>query len=213
MDIEYIINQYYKKGTKLYDIFIDHADKVREKSVYIASRIAHVTQNSTSNIKPDIKFIEEAAMLHDIGIFMTNSPSIYCMGEYPYICHGFLGRELLDSIGFPRHGLVSERHTGAGITLENIIANSLPLPHRDMVPVTIEEEIICFADKFYSKKPKWVGFEKSLDKIMEEMEKLDQQNYSHLPILNNNSHLDKKSDYNNKTHSERFSGWVKKFLI
>ncbi|MBF0377880.1 MAG: phosphohydrolase [Desulfamplus sp.] len=200
MDIEYIINQYYKKGTKLYDIFMDHADKVREKSIYIASRIAHGTYNSTSSVKPDIKFIEEAAMLHDIGIFMTNSPSIYCMGKYPYVCHGFLGRELLDSIGFPRHGLVSERHTGAGITLENIIENSLPLPHRDMVPVTIEEEIICFADKFYSKKPKWAGVEKSLEIIMEEMEKLDK--HSSKAIQNSVS----------KSHSERFAEWIDKFL-
>ena len=27
----------------------------------------------------------------------------------------------------------------------------LPLPHREMVPVSLEEQLVCFADKFYSK--------------------------------------------------------------
>lgn len=53
--------------------------------------------------------------------------------------------------GFPRHALVCERHTGAGISLQSIIDQQLPVPHRDMVPVSLEEQVICFADKFFSK--------------------------------------------------------------
>ncbi len=53
--------------------------------------------------------------------------------------------------GYPRHALVCERHTGAGLSLEGIIAQDLPVPHREMVPVSLEEQVICFADKFYSK--------------------------------------------------------------
>ena len=98
--------------------------------------------------------IEQAALLHDIGIFKTRADAIGCTGEAPYICHGYLGRELLDAAGLPpTYGLVAERHTGAGITLANIRSNQLPLPHREMVPVTLEEKIICCADKFYSKDP------------------------------------------------------------
>ena len=59
--------------------------------------------------------------------------------------------------------LVSERHTGAGITLENIVANNLPLPKREMVPVTIEEIIICFADKFHSKLARKEKLDRHLD--------------------------------------------------
>jgi uncharacterized protein len=58
---------------------------------------------------------------------------------------------LLRKEGFERHALVCERHTGAGLTLEEIIERQLPVPHREMVPVTLEEQIICFADKFFSK--------------------------------------------------------------
>ena len=27
----------------------------------------------------------------------------------------------------------------------------LPVPHREMLPVSMEEQVICFADKFFSK--------------------------------------------------------------
>ena len=53
--------------------------------------------------------------------------------------------------GFPRHARVCERHTGAGIGIEDIEAHNLPLPHADFLPETMEEKVICYADKFFSK--------------------------------------------------------------
>ena len=90
-------------------------------------------------------------MLHDIGIFLTDAEPIHCFGKYHYLCHGYLGADLLRNEGLPRHALVAERHTGTGLTLKQILERDLPLPHRDMVPVSIEEKIVCFADKFFSK--------------------------------------------------------------
>ena len=43
------------------------------------------------------------------------------------------------------------RPIGAGITVHDIESRNLPLPRRDFLPETIEEQIICYADKFYSK--------------------------------------------------------------
>jgi uncharacterized protein len=74
-----------------------------------------------------------------------------CHGDRPYVCHGVLGRELLERIGLPRHALVCERHVGAGLEREEIHRRSLPLPDRDMRPESIEEILVCYADKFFSK--------------------------------------------------------------
>ena len=82
---------------------------------------------------------------------MTDTPSLGCHGDHPYICHGTLGRELLEGRGLDRHALVCERHVGVGLSAGDIQRQKLPLPIRDMRPLTIEEEIICYADKFYSK--------------------------------------------------------------
>jgi uncharacterized protein len=90
-------------------------------------------------------------MLHDIGIFMTDAHDIGCFGDKEYICHGYLGRELLEKEGLPRHALVCERHVGVGVSLADIDKNHLPVPRRDMLPITLEEKIICYADKFFSK--------------------------------------------------------------
>ena len=90
-------------------------------------------------------------MLHDIGIFRCYAAGIQCFGTEPYICHGRIGAELLRSEGFPRHARVCERHTGAGITKAQIIVQNLPLPQQDFLPETMEEKVICYADKFFSK--------------------------------------------------------------
>ena len=90
-------------------------------------------------------------MLHDIGIFKCDAAGIQCFGTEPYICHGRIGAELLRSEGFPRHARVCERHTGAGITKAQVIAQNLPLPQQDFLPETMEEKVICYADKFFSK--------------------------------------------------------------
>ena len=40
---------------------------------------------------------------------------------------------------------------GAGITREAIEKQQLPLPLQDFLPETLEEQLICYADKFFSK--------------------------------------------------------------
>ena len=102
-------------------------------------------------LNDDTAFLEEAAMLHDIGIRWCHAPSIFCEGTEPYIRHGLIGAELLRQEGYERHARVCERHTGTGITIEQIERQHLPLPPADYQPVSIEEIIICYADKFYSK--------------------------------------------------------------
>ncbi len=101
---------------------------------------------------------------------------IGCTGEHPYICHGFLGRQILDQEGLPQaFGKVAERHTGAGISLANIVSNCLPLPHRDMVPKTLEEKIICCADKFYSKSPKKKNQPMTVESIIQSLGKISKE--------------------------------------
>lgn len=113
----------------------------------------------------EVRFIEEAAMLHDIGICRVDAAKIGMHGEHPYIMHGVLGREILESEGLPRHALVCERHIGVGLTIDDIIMQRLPLPLRDMTPQTVSEEIICFADLFYSKKIGMLEQRKTVEKV------------------------------------------------
>ncbi len=138
-----IIQKYYPVESVAYRILVRHSRDVANRALQIGR--AH------PELELDLQFVEEAAMLHDIGAFLCHAPQIGCFGDAMYICHGYLGADLLRSEGYPRHALVCERHTGAGITVEMIDRHNLPIPRRDMCPQSMEEQLICFADKFYSK--------------------------------------------------------------
>ena len=88
MDPIKIIQKYYSIDSKTYQLLISHSEAVTKKALEIAKHVPH--------LHPDLKFIQEATMLHDIGIFLTDAPDLGCSGDKPYICHGYLGREILE---------------------------------------------------------------------------------------------------------------------
>ena len=156
-----LLHKYYDPNSRAYRILSIHSKAIQAKALELAA--LH------QEMDLDISFIEEASLLHDIGIFLTNAPDIDCFGEKPYICHGYLGADLLRQEGYPCHALVCERHTGSGISMKMIKERNLPLPHRDMIPVSKEEKLICLADKFFSKS-KDLTREKTIEQISREME-------------------------------------------
>ena len=143
MDAIALIDKYYAATPGLRDILWLHSRKVADRCLRIAA--LH------PELRLDLKFVEEAALLHDIGILRTDAPEILCTGDAPYICHGYIGAEMMRAEGFPRHARVCERHTGAGIPKEEIMEKKIPIPVQDYSPEPLEEQLVCYADKFYSK--------------------------------------------------------------
>lgn len=150
-----LIHKYISPTSQVYPIYMIHCHLVTNQALTIAKKLGLSSDS--------LRFIEEAAMLHDIGIIKVDSPDIHCYGERPYLCHLVEGSAILNDEGLPKHALVAERHASTGITREEILRNDLPLPPRDLVPETVEEEIISFADFFYSKNVERLWHQKSLD--------------------------------------------------
>lgn len=147
-----LIDKYYHDQEELKQVLLTHSRQVADRALRIVD--AHPEWTSAAADDPlhvDRQFVEEAAMLHDIGIIFCDAQRIFCKGTHRYIEHGYLGAELLRKEGLPKHALVAERHTGTGITMEQVIREDLPVPVQDYCPVSLEEKIICYADKFYSK--------------------------------------------------------------
>ena len=89
-------------------ILLTHSRSVADKSLWIADRHPELSL--------DKDFLYEAAMLHDIGIFFLQMRQVsIVLVTSLYICHGYLGADLMRGEGYPRHALVCERHTGAGL--------------------------------------------------------------------------------------------------
>lgn len=165
MNVKEIIDRYYPCENELKNIYMIHAGTVADFALGLARR--------HPELELDEAFIYEAAMLHDIGIFLTDAPRIYCYGTEEYLCHGYLGAELLRSMGLERHARVCERHTGTGLTKEVIERNGWNLPVKDFVPETLEEQLICFADKFFS-KTKFLHEPRTFEQVVESMRKISE---------------------------------------
>lgn len=160
-----VLQKYYPETTRVHDILLVHSEQVAKRLLRIAI--------ARPDIRADWDFVYESAFLHDIGIFMCNAPSIECFGTHLYIEHGYLGADLLRTNNLSRHALVAERHTGTGITREQIERDHLPLPDRIYEPQTLEEQLVAYADKFYSKTR--LGQETPLEVVRKKMEKFGEK--------------------------------------
>lgn len=161
IDYDSLLRKHTADNLDLYNLLKAHSNAVAKKALLIASR--------HPELGVDVDFVLEAAMLHDIGVTRCDAPSIHCFGSEPYLRHGIIGAEILREEGLPLHARVAERHTGAGITAEDIRSRSLPLPEQDYLPDTVEEKLICYADKFFSKSRR-PDEAKPLEKIRTQMQ-------------------------------------------
>lgn len=158
MAIQEIIEQYFPKNSLSGYYYQTHVEAVTKFALSICKE--------HPNLKADEKIVEKGAMLHDIGICRVNAPDIGCFGEQPYICHGILGAEIImQELNDSKIARICKTHIGMGITIEDIEKLNLPLPKENMVPETIEEQIVCFADKFFSKTKKNLTHPKALDEV------------------------------------------------
>lgn len=159
--IKDIVDTFYANQPQLRHILLHHSHDVALLALETARRRhLDIPENR----------ICAAAMLHDIGIVRTDAAGILCFGTEPYICHGTIGAQMLRDLGVNEiYCRVAERHTGAGLTADDIISQHLPLLPRDLLPETTLEKLICYADKFYSKTSP--GTRKPLQRVIASMQR------------------------------------------
>ncbi len=116
------------------DSLIEHSIAVLGLSVYIASRAI------LNGHDIDLDLIVAGALLHDIGRSKTHS-----------VKHGYVGAQIIRERGLgEKIALIAERHVGAGLSANE--AKMLGLPVKDYIPQTLEEKIVCYADKLVFRK-------------------------------------------------------------
>ena len=88
------------------------------------------------NIPVNLELVKAGAIIHDIGRFKTHG-----------FQHGPIGADFLRYLGYPEElARIVEKHTMAGLTHKEAI--QFHLSERDYLPHTIEEKIVCLADKY-----------------------------------------------------------------
>jgi uncharacterized protein len=119
------------------------------------------------------RLLKDGILLHDIGTYKCFDQELNNVQDAPpFIKHGILGYEILRNEGVNDSiARFAKTHTGVGLTIQDIEKGDLPLPKEDMIPITLEEEILCYADKFHNKYPSFSNFEnqkKHLSKYSDE---------------------------------------------
>lgn len=143
MDPIILIEKYYPEDDALRRLLLHHSRQVRDKALDVCRR--------HPELEADTQLVSDGAMLHDIGIFLCNAPGIHCHGTHDYLMHGSLGASLMRDNRLEAIARICERHTGTGLRREAFIKKGLTPPPHDLLPETIEEKIVCYADKFFSK--------------------------------------------------------------
>ena len=108
---------------------VEHCKRVAAFAV----KIAEACLKKQPNL--NVELVEISGLLHDIGRSRTHS-----------VNHALEGGRIARGFGLPAsvvHAI--ERHAGGGIPKEE--AKKLGWPPRDFVPKTLEEKIVCYADK------------------------------------------------------------------
>ncbi len=106
-----------------------------------------------SSLQVNTEEVVAGCLLHDIGVYKLYGQNGELDGKN-YVTHGYLGYELLKREGLDE-GLCrfAARHTGVGISAEDVQEDRLPMPIMDYFAETEEERLAMYADKFHSKYP------------------------------------------------------------
>ena len=65
-----LLNKYYDENSPAYGLLVKHSQQVADKVMEVVRKHPELTL--------DAAFVYEAAMLHDIGIFLTHAGDIGC---------------------------------------------------------------------------------------------------------------------------------------
>ncbi|GHJ42787.1 phosphohydrolase [Catellatospora sp. TT07R-123] len=99
----------------------------------------------------DADLIRAGCLLHDIGVYRLYDDAGN-LDHRGYIRHGVLGHDLLREAGLPEAlARFCSRHTGVGLSRDDVQRQGLPLPPGDYQAETAEEQLVMYADKFHSK--------------------------------------------------------------
>ena len=135
----YKLHQKYSEGKyqkERLEIGWTHCLIVKNISLQIAEKL-----EKDYGIKTDKKLIEIGALIHDIGIYKYFDEDYKIKNKYVF--HGMVGYEILIKEG------VSKKRARFALT-------HIGVGYEKDIPISLEEEIVAYADSFHSKKP--VGF-------------------------------------------------------
>jgi uncharacterized protein len=152
------LHKKYAPNDRLFDLVFTHCKIVRDIAVQIAI---------DKKLSVNEELLITGALLHDIGTYAFIE-QFEKTGESKYYQHAVAGYQIVKNEGVPEDVCkIVQHHMRLGLTKEQIKYESLDIPLEDYSPVTTEEEVVMYADKFHSKKPQFNSYESYLSFIQQ----------------------------------------------
>ncbi len=153
----------YAPNDAVYNLVYGHCQVVSEIAQWCVS-------NLPTNDKVDVELLVIAALLHDIGAYVFFDDEGRVANKRLYPLHAMLSAKIIADEGIDKRvAQVVETHLLLGLSKQEIIEKPWPLPARDFIPDSIEAELLCYADRFHSKKPTFNSFDAFLTRLREGM--------------------------------------------
>jgi uncharacterized protein len=136
------LHEKYAPTSAAFDLVYTHCEIVCKVAEQVMER---------QQLAVDQDLVRAGCLLHDIGVYRQYLPSGQ-LDHANYIRHGILGHELLRELGWPETICrFCSCHTGVGLSRDDVVRQSLPIPVDDYLAESGEEEVVMYADKFHSK--------------------------------------------------------------
>lgn len=157
------LHRKYAPNDAVYNLVYGHCQVVNEIARWCVS-------NLPIDEQVNVELLTTAALLHDIGTYVLLDDVGKVINKRLYPLHAILSGKIIADEGIDKRVMqIVETHVLLGLSKQEIIEKSWPLPARDYIPGSIEGELLCYADRFHSKKPTFNSYGIFLKRLRESM--------------------------------------------
>jgi uncharacterized protein len=139
----------YAPNDLVYRLVYGHCQVVAEIAQWSAANVKR-----TEGVEIDNELLHAAALLHDIGAYVFFDPEGRIENNRLYPLHAILSAKIIADEGIDsRIADIVQTHLLLGISKQEVFDRPWQLPAHDYRPQRIEGQLLCYADRFHSKRP------------------------------------------------------------
>ncbi len=155
------IHQRYAQNDTVFNLVYEHCQIVAEIAAWIV-------KHKKLDIQPDL--LEAACLLHDIGTYALFDSNGRTDNEHNYKQHAIFGAALVIEEGYDtRIADIIRTHVLMGLTKNEIVEGGFGMPRNDYMPLTLEARLLCYADRFHSKRPIFNAYAPFLEQLSKDL--------------------------------------------
>ena len=156
------LHRKYAPNDTVYDLVYGHCQVVNEIALWCAG--------NAEGEAVDHEVLRVAALLHDVGTYILFDEQGNVANHRMYPLHAILSAKIIADEGIDtRVARIVETHVLLGLSKQEIIDKPWVLPARDYIPTSIEGRLLCYADRFHSKKPVFNAYQTFLGRLQKEL--------------------------------------------